>query len=232
MRPPDFWEVNKLELIKTDDGSHSLRVVELAETYHSRFGAITESQHVYIENGLHYVLNRSQDLVRLLEVGFGTGLNALLSCWESYKLGRPIEYWVIEPYPIPVELAGQLNFGKFLPNAPASWLERMHSGPWNTMMELSAGFKFRKIKLSIQDFEHQAGYFDLVYFDAFAPSKQPDIWDCQIITKVVDLMSTGGVLVSYCAQGKFRRCLKEAGCQADREMGPPGKIHMLRATKN
>ena len=232
MAPPNFRTVNNLELFETDDGSHSIRIPDLGETYHSRFGAITESQHVFIANGLQHIFNKTNEQVRLLEVGFGTGLNTLLTCLESYQLGREIEYWVLEPYPIPLEMANQLNFQKFLPKAPQNWLAEMHSCPWNNLIHLSPDFKFKKLELQIQDFDHEAGYFNLVYFDAFAPGKQPDIWDCKIITKVVTLMSTGGVLVSYSAQGKFRRCLQSAGCQAERIEGPPGKLHMLRAIKN
>ena len=108
----------------------------------------------------------------------------------------------------------------------------MHSGPWDTTIPLAPGFEFKKIETRIQDFIYEPAYFNLVYFDAFGPNKQPDIWDCQIIKRVVNLMSSGAVLVSYSAQGKFRRCLQEAGCQISRLAGPPGKLHMLRATKN
>ncbi len=221
----------ELHLITTEDGSHSIQVPGLEETYHSRFGAITESRHVYIANGLHHLFEGSRNMARVLEVGFGTGLNALLTCWESYHHSWDIEYWAIEPYPIPSEIVTLLNFNQFFPE-PQNWLPEMHSGPWNTWISISGGFKIIKVDKPVQDFEHPDTYFDLIYFDAFGPSKQPEIWQCPLITRVADLLSPGGLLVTYSVHGKFRRCLQKAGCQVFMVDGPPGKLKMLRAVKN
>ena len=224
--------MRELQLFTTEDGSHSIRVPELDETYHSRFGAVTESRHIYIQNGLLQVMDKVQGKVKVLEVGLGTGLNALLTCWESFRREREIDYWVLEPFPIPSDLADKLNFYKFLPEAPQNWLPKIHSAPWDSWVKISEGFRLRKLQLPVQKFSHERDFFDLLYFDAFAPTKQPEIWDCSIITALVGMIVPSGSLVSYSAQGKFKRCLKEAGCQISLEEGPPGKLHMVRAIKD
>jgi len=220
-----------LDIILTGDGSHTLYVPELDETYHSRHGAIRESQHVFIENGLKYLLESWESKkVKILEVGFGTGLNVLVT-EEFCQLSPHIvfEYTSLEPFPIPHEINKKLNYTEEFALNNKSWVA-LHSAQWGETVQLLPNFELTKLKSKIQDFE-TGDHFNLVFFDAFAPSKQPEMWDIRIFEKIFNMLRPGGILVTYCAQGQFKRTLNEAGFKVEALPGPPGKKEMVRACK-
>jgi tRNA U34 5-methylaminomethyl-2-thiouridine-forming methyltransferase MnmC len=216
------------EIISTEDGSHSLYHTVLHETYHSRHGALTESRHVFIDNGLASV-SQSGDPIRVLEVGFGTGLNALLTWLFARATERPVHYTGIEPFPVGEPTWRHLNYGITL-NAEREFTT-LHQVPWNDLHDLDPFFQFYKLKKSVEEFEAAGPLYDVVYYDAFAPEKQPEMWSSQTLGVVVESIRSGGIFVTYCAQGQFRRNLRALGMHVERLPGPPGKREMTRATK-
>ncbi len=209
----------------TDDGSATLYVPELDEHYHSVKGARTESQHIFIDMGLKASAAHAP---RVLEVGFGTGLNALLTLEEAGRSGRPVHYTGIELYPLAWEEVEALHYSDH------PLFRELHSAPWETDAHLAPCFTLRKTQL---DMAHPhtslpaAGY-DVVYFDAFAPEKQPEMWDESAFRRLFAAMSSGGVLTTYCAKGAVRRMLQSIGFRVERLPGPPGgKREILRARK-
>lgn len=221
---------DKIDIITTNDGSHSLYNAELDETYHSRHGAIQESQYVYIQQGLDHITKDTN--VRIFEVGFGTGSNLLLTI--NYLLEHSavrLDYVTIEKYPISIGKLQQLNYLDFCINDEARALySKAQEASWNETLELHPRLTFTKMHADIHEYLPQAG-IDLVYYDAFAPSKQTDIWDLEILRKIHTQMSLGGVLVTYCSQGEFKRKLKTLDMEVTTLPGPPFKKEMIRATK-
>lgn len=217
------------KLVETGDGSHSLYVPALDEQYHSRHGALQESQHVFIEMGLK-CFGDGEEPLRILEIGFGTGLNALLTLVEPR--GRPVRYTTVEAYPLSMEEAATLNYPSLLAvEAAADWFRWLHEAPWGMWASL-AGQDFALYKWETMIEQMETGErFDLVYFDAFAPSKQPGLWTPEVFERMASLMSPGAVLVTYCAKGAVRRGMQAAGLEVERLPGPPGKREMLRARK-
>jgi tRNA U34 5-methylaminomethyl-2-thiouridine-forming methyltransferase MnmC len=221
-----------IEIRTTQDGSHTLYNFDLNENYHSIFGALDESAHVFIEAGLKPVLAQ-KDGIFILEIGFGTGLNAWLTLREVENTDKIITYMGVEPYPVPQHVAQQLNYPQLTgqQHSPLSQLyQRLHEAQWNATHVISPQFHLRKIP---QQVEHFKPYwlFDLVYFDAFAPTKQPEMWNRAILEKIYEITVPGGVLVTYCAKGQFKRDLKEIGWQVETLPGPTGKREMTRAFK-
>ena len=219
-----------LELIITADGSHSLYNAELDEVYHSKNGALAESEHVFIEAGFDFIRGRETD-VKLLEVGFGTGLNALLTAQQSTTLGLPVSYLAIEPYPLSRDLLQQLNYCKFLPLSARELWKKIHDSPWETWTTVKKGFRLLKIRAKIEDHPLPSDQLNLVYFDAFAPGVQAELWEIGIFQKLWQAMSAGGALVTYSARGAVRRNLENAGFTVERLPGPAGKREMIRAVK-
>ncbi|MFA0962256.1 tRNA (5-methylaminomethyl-2-thiouridine)(34)-methyltransferase MnmD [Roseivirga sp. BDSF3-8] len=220
--------MDTIKLIVTDDGSHSLYLPGMNETYHSSHGALAESRHVFIKNGLLPVASRvTQRPIRVLEVGFGTGLNALLARQQAEKLQIPVHFTTLEPFPLPEEIYSQLNYPALLGGSEglAELFQQMHRAGWNEVTTVSPRFTLQKLKQRLEDFNDEGGYH-VVFFDAFAPNKQEEVWDEALIQKVADHMAPGGVLTTYCAQGKFRRSLKAAGLEVESVPGPPGKKEM------
>lgn len=219
---------NILEIKETADGSHTIYNNALDEHYHSQHGSIQEAEHVFIEKGLEH---RSEKLAQLsiLEVGFGTGLNALLTILNRREL--EIDYVGLEPFPVPKEILKTLNYADHLAELAKGIYERIHSVEWNQKTRVEAGFNFFKVNEPIQEFNSEKR-FDLVYFDAFAPRPQAEMWLTEVFEKCFSLMNDGACLVTYCAKGQVRRNMQEAGFQVERLDGPPGKREMLRATKN
>jgi len=221
----------EVKIITTEDGSHSLFVPELNETYHSFHGAYRESVHVFMLYGLEawYMKNPNRFPIRVFEVGFGTGLNAWLSMvWaEQYKV--PLLYHSIEPFPLEKEVYSRLNYTQVDPTISeyALYFNRLHQAPWNEGAVMSEYFNMKKDITTLEE----AVLFpaDVVLFDAFAPSKQPELWTKEMLDKVVDTMNPGGVFVTYCAQGQLKRNLKELGLEVETLPGPPGKKEMTRA---
>ena len=221
----------EIELIVTADGSPTLSLKGKNESYHSHFGAIQESKHVFINAGLNFKLNE-KDSISILEIGMGTGLNVLLSLLfkESHEFIQ-INYTALEPFPIAVSYIKELNY-PFLLNAvsyqPA--FEFIHTMAWDYFFEIKKGFHLKKSFSRLQDFTTNETY-DLVFFDAFSPNISPDMWTQDIFDKLFNFITPGGVLVTYCAKGSVKRCLKAAGFKVENIPGPPGKREMTRANK-
>ena len=218
------------ELLITSDGSHTISVPEWNVTYHSRHGAIQESLHVFIEAGLHYCLDLpdSPDPIRIFEMGLGTGLNALLTGMEAGARNRKMDYTAVEMHPLDREEAARLNYNDTLRHQ--ALYDALHSAPWNHVVRLSEFFTIHKINTSLQDFSPQEA-FHLIYYDAFAPAFQPELWTQQVFGKLWAMLETNGVLVTYCSKGDVRRALMAAGFQVTKLPGPRGKREMLRAEK-
>jgi len=225
--------MSEIRLIETQDGSHSLYVPELNETYHSFHGAIQESQHVFIRMGLHYFLDKFQsNKIKILEVGFGTGLNAMLSYRDLTKKQIRTWYDTIEPFPIGEDIWKKLNYVEKLDFEGAEKIyTELHSSAWDTKNELAEGYLFTKYKEKLEDIELLPNHYDVVFFDAFAPNKQPELWHLDQLKKVVASMKDEAVFVTYCAQGQFKRDLREAGLEIESLPGPPGKKEMVRGRK-
>ncbi|MBR9997479.1 MAG: tRNA (5-methylaminomethyl-2-thiouridine)(34)-methyltransferase MnmD [Cyclobacteriaceae bacterium] len=221
------------ELIMTGDGSHTLFAIELDETYHSRHGAIRESMHVFIWNGLRYYLsNAVKKNIGIFELGLGTGLNALLTALEARKFGCRIQYHAIEPFPLEHGLYKQLNYPGLLPESvPDKLFTEIHEAEWGIETPLTEHFIIKKEKITFEEYLQDDKIFDIVYYDAFAPGKQPEIWSPELLAKAYGMLVPDGVLVTYCSQGNFKRNLKQIGFKVENLTGPPGKKEMVRAQK-
>lgn len=221
----------KRYLVKTKDYSHTLFVPELDEHYHSIHGALQESLHVFIEAGLKSKSQLSE--ISILEIGFGTGLNALLSLLEAQKLGLKINYYGIEKYPLTSEEWQTLKYADVLnsPSAQASF-ELLHQAEWNNWINLSDNFDLFKDGGDLRAFKAKENAFDLVYFDAFAPSAQDYLWSIEVFKNIYNSLRQEGSLVTYCAKGWVRRNMQAAGFRVEKLPGPPGKREMVRAHKD
>ncbi|WP_290799327.1 tRNA (5-methylaminomethyl-2-thiouridine)(34)-methyltransferase MnmD [Flavihumibacter sp. UBA7668] len=213
----------------TSDGSHTIAVPEMDVTYHSKHGAIQESKHVFIEAGLKYQMEKTEGTFNLFEMGFGTGLNALLTVLENST--RLIRYESLEAFPLEPAMAGSLNYGELLPNKNArNFLRQLHEANWNEWVSITDSFQLCKRNQDLIDF-NSAELIDLIYFDAFAPTAQPKLWTESIFRKLNKWMKPTGVLVTYCSKGDVRRAMVAAGLQVEKIPGPPGKREMVRAIK-
>lgn len=219
-----------VEIITTSDGSHSLLNKEMNETYHSVHGAVQESVHVFIKNGFDFLLQRSHpDTIAILEIGFGTGLNALLTVQHTSSLKTQVIYTSLEAYPVPEEIWSKLNYASS-PGAQSVFND-LHRATWNTEVAVTSAFRLLKLHQTLQQATLSPASFDLVYFDAFAPNKQPEMWTTEVLGKVVSLMKRGAVFVTYCAKGQLKRDLKSLGLTVETLPGPPGKKEMVRASR-
>lgn len=212
----------------TGDGSSTLYSEKYGETYHSRHGAIQESMHVFIEMGLR-ALPSDKNEISILEMGLGTGLNALLTALHQEK--RIIQYVGIEAEPISEETAKGLNYVEALADSELI-LNQIHALPWHEKHTLQADFQLFKFKGKLEEFEPAPGQkFDLIYFDAFAPGTQPELWTEAVFEKLFAYCNAGALLTTYCAKGAVRRAMIAAGFEVERLPGPPGKREMLRAKR-
>jgi tRNA U34 5-methylaminomethyl-2-thiouridine-forming methyltransferase MnmC len=210
-----------VKLIVTSDGSHSLLNTALDETYHSIHGAIQESTHVFIKHGLEtWVAKNPGKTVNIFEVGFGTGLNALLTASN----GLPVNYSAIEAFPLYEPVYSALNY------SPHELLQQLHRAPWNEWTTITNNFRLKKIEGELERIILTEKY-DLIYFDAFAPSKQPSMWELSVLTKVCSALPAGGIFVTYCAKGQLKRDLRSLGLEVETLEGPPGKKEIVRGTK-
>ena len=232
MSSEHFSEEPKVEVRPTADGSATLFVPALNEHYHSQHGARQESAHVFVRHGLLPRLPAAAEAgraLRILEVGLGTGLNALLTLEAAQAAGAAIEYNGLETYPLPPAVVAALQPEWDARGTPLRELfAALHAAPWEAPVELLPGFRLRKLPQPLQEAALPPAHYDLVYFDAFAPEKQPELWTEAIFARLYAAAAPGAVLVSYCAQGQFRRNLRAAGWHTEKLPGPPGKREMTR----
>jgi len=218
------------QIILTQDGSHTVAIPELQVTYHSTFGAVQESKHVFIEAGLIPLL-QSHHHIHILEVGFGTGLNALLSLGETEKNGGSIAYTAIEPFPLAKEEIQTLNYcDQLLRPEWKLYFQQMHACAWEREEPLTPRFSIYKTMSPLQEY-HAKHTQQLIFFDAFAPAAQPELWEREVFDKLYLLLDPGGILVTYCSKGSVRRTMQDAGFIIKKLPGPPGKREMIRAMR-
>ncbi|MEA3496694.1 MAG: tRNA (5-methylaminomethyl-2-thiouridine)(34)-methyltransferase MnmD [Bacteroidota bacterium] len=218
-----------IQIIKTEDGSHTLYVPELGEHYHSIHGAVQESLHIFINAGLRY-LNNNSNKINILEIGFGTGLNALLTFMESEKNNQEINYTSIEAFPLEEEIYQKINYsGLFQDKNISTAFLKMHRVGWNKFENITKKFALKKIHQKIEDVIFPKKEYNLVYFDAFAPNVQPNLWIEDIFIKIAKSMKKNGILTTYSAKGKVKRALKTSGFTVENIPGPPGKREITRA---
>lgn len=211
----------------TEDGSATIYIPAMDETYHSRHGAIQEARHVFLKHGIASVSSNS---VTVFELGFGTGLNALL----TYQFGEKkhsIDYLCIEAYPVEKQLIDSLNYLDEVGEEYGSIFGRMHTSKWGESVALSDRFTFTKIHEKIASYVPKKDSIDIVYFDAFGPRAQGAMWELSVLEKMYLMLRPGGILVTYCAMGQFKRDLKSLGFTVIGKPGPPGKREMTVAVK-
>jgi tRNA U34 5-methylaminomethyl-2-thiouridine-forming methyltransferase MnmC len=215
------------QIINTEDGSHTIYVTELNEHYHSVHGAVQESTFIFLNNGLDEC---KADPLSILEIGFGTGLNALLTAMRCKTGDRIIHYTSIEKYPLKDVIINALNHYKFVGEEGKKLFHLIHSSPWNQSIEIFKNFYLEKIE---NDFTkiHLQGKYDLIYFDAFGPDKQPEMWTKELFSGIAAATNKDGILVTYSAKGEVKRSLKACGFDVALLPGPPGKRQMIRAVK-
>ena len=217
------------EIIQTADGSTTIRIKDWDECYHSKHGAIQEAYHVFIKNGLSLFPSQS---ISIMEIGFGTGLNAFITYLESQKLQQKIEYVGVEAFSISADELKSMNYVQELnANDFTNVFEKMHSISWeekHTISEHFSLFKRNQLFQDIQDIEK----FDLIYFDVFGYRVQPELWSTEIFKKMYESLKPNGVLVTYAARGVVKRSMIEVGFTVEKLAGPPGKREMFRARKN
>jgi|SRR5690606_29713716 len=222
----------KRQIINTSDGSTTIYIEQWDEHYHSKHGAIQEAYHVFIKSGLSAWIdqNDAKDL-RILEIGFGTGLNAFITFLEHYKIGRRITYHGVEAYPVQKEEVALLNYVQQLDAQDYNEaFTMMHQGEWDKDLEIAPSFTLRKRKQFFDGIKDKAA-FDLVYFDAFGARVQPELWDVPMFESMYKALDKNGILVTYAAKGSVRRAMQEVGFLVEKLPGPPGKREMLRAVK-
>lgn len=212
----------------TADGSHTIAIPSMQVTYHSTHGAIQESKHVFIESGLDIIATK-QDKINILEMGFGTGLNALLTMAEAGD--RSIRYETVEAYPLDMETISRINYCTLLKRHDLSQLFlEMHTAEWNKQITINENFQIIKHRLPLSELQTETR-FHLVYFDAFDPKVQPELWTVDIFRMIFEKMENNGILVTYSSKGSVRRAMKSVGFTVEKIPGPPGKWEMVRAHK-
>lgn len=225
----------KLKIITTEDGSHSLYHEDLKETYHSFHGALRESQYVFIDKGLRYFRTKEglPSEINVFEIGFGTGLNALLSQQFAESHEVKMHYRSLEPFPLEASIYGQLNYAAETAAENAQEVfSKLHEAKWNTATAISKHFTLLKEDTTLQEKDlSSVETIDVVFFDAFAPSKQAEIWDIALIEKCYNCLRPSGVFVTYSAKGQLKRDLRSVGFEVETIPGPPGKKEMVRAIK-
>jgi len=218
----------KREIITTDDGSVTIFLPEMQEAYHSKFGAIQEAKHVFIQNGLHLMQHQP---LSILEIGFGTGLNTFITFLESVKNKQTISYTGVEAYPVEPEHSALLNYAEQLESPQYhETFNLMHSCPWDTEIKLNNNFSLTKRKQFFEDIEDEDKY-DLIYFDAFGYPSQPHLWSEDIFRRMYNALKVNGILVTYACRSVIKNNMKAAGFITTKLPGPPGKREMLRAIK-
>ena len=216
-----------ITLIETADGSQTLKNNDIGENYHSTHGAVQESMHVYINHGLRLAASKKSK-IRVFELGFGTGLNALLSLREVLENPNlEVEYVCVEPFSLSENIYRQLNYPF---ENERDYFMQMHQSVNTQNIYIHERFSFLKMEIKFEDFQDEQN-FDLVYYDAFGPISQPELWNMDSLSKSVDMLNSEGIWVTYSSKGEVRRGLISLGLDAVRLAGPPGKRHMIFATK-
>jgi tRNA U34 5-methylaminomethyl-2-thiouridine-forming methyltransferase MnmC len=240
----------KREVVITADGSSSIYLPEWDEQYHSKHGAIQEAYHVFIKHGLYHFCSKTDpsidsafseieksrvllnNHVSILEIGFGTGLNALVTFLEAEKLNISVDYFGVEGYPVSINEIEQLNYATQLKEEKNKGLfDMMHDVSWEEKHNMSSHFSLTKQNRYFSEINDQDVY-NLIYFDAFGARVQPELWTEVIFQKMFDALKENGVLVTYAAKGSVRRAMQAVGFKVEKLPGPPGKREMLRATKH
>jgi tRNA U34 5-methylaminomethyl-2-thiouridine-forming methyltransferase MnmC len=217
------------EFVITEDGSHTIYLPEMDEHYHSTHGAVQESLHVYINQGL---LQSTQKEISVLEIGFGTGLNAFLTCVFAIRNNLKVTYTSIEKFPLTEAEFTKLNYSEKIFTDYADLFKKMHQCQWNSLVGIVPEFSIRKVQADLLTWDFDpTEQFNLLYYDAFAPTKQPEMWTEELINKVSASVKKDGILVTYCAKGAVRRAFATAGFQMERIPGPVGKKEILRGKK-
>ncbi len=216
------------QLIKTGDGSHTIYVPRLDEHYHSIHGAVQESEFIFLKSGMNAC---RANPINIFEVGFGTGLNALLTAVNCIKRKIQVTYTSIEKYPVDPKIINTLNHHLFAGPDGKKIFQSIHSSPWNKTVDICNNFMLNKINEDLISM-HLSGSFDLIYFDAFGPDKQPEMWTLEIFSRIAAITKKGGILVTYSAKGEVKRNLRYCGFDVNLLPGPPGKRQIIRAIKN
>ena len=224
------------KIIITADGSKTIHIEDWNEQYHSKHGAIQEAKHVFIKNGLHHFCHserseESLENISILEIGFGTGLNAFITCLEAEKLKVNIDYVGVEAYPISSDEVSALNYDELLSKKNNSVFKKLHKVSWEENHKITSKFMLKKRKHFFEDIKDIEKY-NLIYFDAFGARVQPELWTETIFKNMFKALKPKGVLVTYSAKGSVRRAMQAVGFSVERLEGPSGKREMLRAIKN
>lgn len=227
----------KRNIITTADGSKTIQIEDWDEQYHSKHGALQEASYVFLKQGLQHYTSLLKEAnkgghykVSILEIGFGTGLNAFLTLVESKKLNLDINYVGVEAYPVSNTEIAELDYAKLVDDESQGFFQDLHQVPWEISSAITQGFCLLKRQQFFEDITDE-NTFDLIYFDAFGERVQPELWTEEIFAKMYKALKPKGVLVTYAAIGKVRRAMMSLGMTVERLPGPPGKRHMLRATK-
>jgi tRNA U34 5-methylaminomethyl-2-thiouridine-forming methyltransferase MnmC len=216
-------------IIKTGDGSDTITIPEMNVSYHSKHGAIQESMHVFIDAGFHYIINQSNiQPINIFEMGFGTGLNTFLTAIEASNRKTKVYYVGVEKYPLTKEETSSLNYSETLKHPEL--FQTIHQCSWNEDIKLNEFFTLRKINGNFINYSTDQ-LFNIIYYDAFAPTAQPELWTEEIFKKLYSMLLPGGILVTYCSKGSVRRSMQAAGFQIEKIPGPIGKREMVRAIK-
>lgn len=220
-------QTEEISIIKTKDGSHTLYNSVLDETYHSTHGSIQEANHVFIKNGIKQV--NKHDL-SVLEIGFGTGLNAILTYDYAKNNNIYIKYHCLETFPLSLDVINELNYKNEISEFDLSVFNKLHSSQWNNVIEINNIIQLNKYNISLQEYTSD-NKFDVIYYDAFGPRAQKEMWEKPLFMKLFNMLKSGGRLVTYCAMGQFKRDLKACGYEVFSVEGPPGKREMTIAVK-
>ena len=225
----EFHKNIKREIITTNDGSKTIHFPEINESYHSKHGALQEAEHVFIKSGLSQL---KKSTISILEVGFGTGLNAILSYIFAENQAKIINYYGLEAFPVTEKEVHEIDYTKLskLKNSKTEF-QKLHKAEWNIESVISDNFKLTKIHSSLANFSPKEEAYDLIYFDAFGPRVQPEMWSKEVFDKLYKATRPNGIFVTYSCKGQVRRDLISAGFEVEKIPGPPGKREMLRGIK-
>lgn len=228
MSNSELTKQDNLEIVATNEGIHTVYNKQVNEHYHSLNGSLQESMHVFIKNGL-LTVNKNLPEIKILEMGFGTGLNAILTYRENYVLQKHIHYTTVEAFPLPASITDKLNYFEYFGKPLQPFFQKMHDCNWFENV-VFGDFVLHKIHADMLEMQLDANY-DLVYYDLFSPAHQPELWTFEVLQKIYDVCNKGAVLVTYCAKGEVKRTLEKVGFKIEALGGPKWKREMIRAVK-